>query len=114
MDLLDAPKNAGGVTSAQGIGHETLEAYASSKGKDLNEAHKLANKYFGGFEQALGNTIQPYFGPAGMMGVTMELPVHGRPDIREQITRQFVTPIPRNTLITAIIPGHIVDVEKKP
>jgi RHS repeat-associated protein len=113
VDLLDAPKNAGGITSAQAVGHETLEAYASSKGKNFNDAHKFANKYFGGLEP-LANTVQIYSGPAGILGVTIELPVHGTTNIREQITRQFVTPIPINTVITGRIPGHIVDVEKKP
>lgn len=50
-------------------------------------------------------------GPAGILGITMDYPV---PNVREQITRQFVTPIPKNTVITGVRPGHIVDVEKKP
>jgi RHS repeat-associated protein len=108
---LDAPKNAGGVTSAHAVGHETLEAYASSKGKNFNDAHKFANQYFGGFGE--GTVVQRYIGPAGLLGVTIELPVQGT-NIRELVTRQFVTPIPRNTLVTERIPGHIVDVEKKP
>jgi RHS repeat-associated protein len=45
--LLDAPENAGGLTGADVVAHETLEAYASSQGQSFNDAHDYASKYFG-------------------------------------------------------------------
>jgi RHS repeat-associated protein len=114
-DLLDASKNAGGLTSAQVIGHETLEAYASSKGKNLKDAHGFANKFFGGLELPIVSTLQIYSNrTGGITGASAEFPVHGRNNVREKITRQFLTPIPINAIPTGHVPAHIVDVEKKP
>lgn len=116
LDLLDAPKNAGGLTSAAVVGHETLEAYAASKGKGLDPAHKFANKFFGGLELPISNTLQLYGNQAlGIItSASAEFPVHGSTTVREKITRQFLTPIPMNAIPSGHTPAHIVDVEKKP
>jgi RHS repeat-associated protein len=42
--LLDDPKNAGGVTSAQVVGHETLEGYYESLGRSTKQSHEDAIK----------------------------------------------------------------------
>jgi RHS repeat-associated protein len=91
--LLDDAKNAGGMTSAQLVGHETLEAYAESKGSSLGDAHNYANGYFGGLDP------QPKSATYGLQGgmvvqLTGNFSVHGS-STTERITMRFVTPIPQ-------------------
>jgi hypothetical protein len=40
--LLDSPKNAGGMTAASLVGHETLEGYQQSIGYSMTEGHNYA------------------------------------------------------------------------
>src|SRR6185369_11709939 len=100
LDLLDSPKNAGALTSAQAVGHETLEAYASSKGMGLRAAHNFANGFFGGLDDPIPSTLQMYgvLGAGTILRVSFELPVHGMQGVREKMTREFVTPVPISSL----------------
>jgi len=50
-ELLDQPQNAGGVTSAQLVGHETLEGYYESTGMSHDDAHVRVNPMFPGFNE---------------------------------------------------------------
>ena len=116
LELLDAPKNAGGLSSAQVVGHETLEAYASSKGKNIADSHNFANTFFGGLGAPDPTTLQVYGIPGAgtILRASAEWPVHGKTGVREKITREFLTPIPINAIPRGHTPAHIVDVEKKP
>jgi RHS repeat-associated protein len=120
IDLLDSPKNAGGFSAQQAVGHETLEAYAASKGKGYNDAHAYANKFFGGLAPPTtpGTPIFDANG-ANLTGVRADWSVVGRPGVNARITTQFVTPIPASAINTMFqtgqtAPVHVVDVEKKP
>lgn len=118
MKLLDAPKNAGGFSSEQAVGHETLEAYKSAQGDGYTDSHNYANKYFGGLAPPTGNGT-PIFDAknANLIGVTADFPVVGKPGVNARVTMHFVTPIPVQSLPN-VKPGtqsvHVVDVEKKP
>jgi hypothetical protein len=96
--LLDSPKNAGGLTSAQLVGHETLEGYAESKGNSLEDAHNYANEYFGGLDP--GGAQNATYGVLGgnVVQLTGNFTVHGS-SITERITVQFVTPIPQQDFL---------------
>ncbi|HEX6649014.1 MAG TPA: RHS repeat-associated core domain-containing protein [Pyrinomonadaceae bacterium] len=120
IDLLDAPKNAGGFSAQQAVGHETLEAYSASKGKGFNDAHAYANKFFGGLDQPTtqGTPIFDANG-ANLTGVRADFPVVGKPGVNARVTMQFVTPIPASAINTMFqtgqrAPVHVIDVEKKP
>ena len=120
IDLLDSPQNAGGFSSQQAVGHETLEAYAASKGKGYNDAHAYANKFFGGLAPPT-TPGTPIFdaNSANLTGVRADWSVVGRPGVNARITTQFVTPIPVSAINTMFqtgqtAPVHVVDVEKKP
>lgn len=98
--LLDDPKNAGGMTSAQLVGHETLEGYAETKGSTLEEAHNYANGYFGGFSPASKSNANPTYGSQGGMVVqmTFNFNLHGSSTL-ERITMRFVTPVPQQDFL---------------
>jgi hypothetical protein len=114
--LLATPKNAGGATPEQFVGHETLEAYAASKGAAIGGAHDFANQFFGGLDAPIASTLQVFGDPvAGTISrAAAEFPVHGMAGVREKITREFLTPVPMNAIPRGHTPAHIVDVEKKP
>lgn len=117
IDLLDAPKNAGGLTAEQVVAHETLEAYSSSKGKGFNDAHKYANKFFGGLNDASSSSFIYDANRTNAIGVSAVYPVHGKPGVNAQVTYQFVTPVPVNSIPqiqSGSLPVHITNVEKKP
>jgi len=118
VDLLDNPKNAGGFSAGQAVGHETLEAYAASKGKGLTKAHAFANQFFGGLRPAIPPGT-PIFDAtnAHLTGVTTEFPVIGKPGVNAKVTMQFVTPIPVAAIPTTPAGSqrvHVVNVEKTP
>lgn len=118
VDLLDNPKNAGGFSAGQAVGHETLEAYAASKGKRLNDAHAFANQFFGGLGPAIPPGT-PIFDATNthLTGVTGVFPVIGSPGVNARITLQFVTPIPVAAIPTTPAGSqlsHVVNVEKTP
>jgi RHS repeat-associated protein len=95
LDLLDDPKNSGGLTSAQVVGHETLEAYAASKGDAFAGAHDYANKYFGGLELPDLSTVHVQGDTQRKLAIqfVVDVPLHtGKGS--ERITKVFATPIP--------------------
>jgi RHS repeat-associated protein len=96
--LLDSAKNAGGMTSAQLVGHETLEGYAESQGNSLADAHNYANSFFGGLDP--GGAKGATYGVQGGMVVqlTGNFSVHGS-SATERITMHFVTPIPQQDFL---------------
>jgi RHS repeat-associated protein len=119
LDLLDAPKNAGGLSSAQVVGHETLEAYAAAKSGATDPAnpHSYANRYFGGLGAIDQSTVRfgGYPGPVNqILRVSFEMPIHNGGGARTRVTREFLTPIPENAIPRGHVPAHIIDVEKKP
>jgi RHS repeat-associated protein len=115
--LLDSPKNAGGMTSAGLVGHETMEAYAESKGKDYDSAHDYANRFFPGFDPLRRGDVSPGARTAtDLLSVYMVLTIHGR-GIREKVEFKFDTPIPIDSINQGTArptPGVPVDVEKLP
>jgi RHS repeat-associated protein len=113
--LLDSPKNAGGMTSAGLVGHETLEGYSESLGNAYIDAHNYANRFFGGLDAAPGGT---YTMQGGMVtAMTVNMLAHGT-NTTEQITIKLVTPIPQADFLKqkgAPYRGYPVNVEvKKP
>jgi RHS repeat-associated protein len=111
--LLDGPKNTGGMTSAGLVGHETLEAYAESKGDSLSEAHDYATgKGFPGLDPG---RVTGLYGNAqtGMAsGFTQQFQVHGT-GTTENISINFVTPIPAASIHSGLnAAGYPVEVEK--
>ena len=92
--LLDAPGNAGGLTSAGLVGHETLEGYSESKGNSMSDGHDYATGL--GFPGLDAGRITGFFGNATtnmVSGFTQQWQVHGTGTV-ENIRMQFVSPIP--------------------
>jgi hypothetical protein len=95
LDLLDGAKNAGGLTSAQDVGHETLEAYAASQGQGFDDAHAYANQYFGGLQapNLATGSFQVDTRKMTVTQISVNVPLHTGSG-SERITKVFVTPIP--------------------
>jgi RHS repeat-associated protein len=116
--LLDSAKNAGGMTSAQLIGHETLEGYAESQGNSLIDAHNYANEFFGGLD--IGTLQGATYGSqnGNVVQLTANFSIHGN-STTERITLQYVTPIPRQDFLKGkggpypVYPSDVEAVEKK-
>lgn len=116
--LLDAPKNAGGMTSADLVGHETLEGYAQSKGDSYMDSHNWANDLgFSGMSPVAGGTYAVQNGM--VIGMTFNSQIQGTKTI-ESITTRFVTPIPQAEFLKNAksqnptpSPVYPVSVEKK-
>lgn len=110
--LLDAAKNAGGMTSAQLVGHETLEGYAESKGETLQDAHDFANGFFPGFDLPTGGSTGIRTA-TDLLSIHMLLPIHGT-GVTENVEFKFNTPIPIqsiNNRTAQRTPGVPVDVQ---
>ena len=118
LDVLDASKDNGGFTSARVVGHETLEAYAAAKtgATTPGDSHDYANQYFGGLELANPKTLKLYGdSKAGVITrSSADSPVYGMKNVRVTITREYLTPIPTNSIPKGQTPAHIVGVEKVP
>ena len=113
--LLDSPKNAGGMTSGQLIGHETMEGYYESKGESLGDAHDHSNEFFAGFDKATGSSAGARTA-TDLLSIHMTLPVHGT-NVSEDVEFRFDTPIPIQSVNNGTAkkgPGTPVAVEKKP
>jgi RHS repeat-associated protein len=111
--LLDSPKNAGGYTSAQLVGHETLEGYDESKGHTISEGHDYATRLrFPGLDPS---RITGLFGDAQTgtaYGFTQQFQVHGT-GTTENIRINFATPIPAASVHSGMnAAGYPVSVEK--
>jgi len=113
LALLDSAKNAGGLTSAGLVGHETLEGYAESKGRSMSEGHNYATSL--GFPGLDPGRIIGLFGNAQTgtaYGFTQQFQVHGT-GTTENIRINFVTPVPAASLRSGMkAAGYPVSVEK--
>ncbi|HEY6328827.1 MAG TPA: RHS repeat-associated core domain-containing protein, partial [Blastocatellia bacterium] len=111
--MLDRDKNAGGLSSSQLVGHETVEGYAESKGDSMTDAHNYANQFFGGLDPGTGGT---YTTENGMVTeITGNFTVHGT-KTKESITLHLVTPVPKEDFLKgkgAPYQNYPVDVVKK-
>ena len=97
--LLGDAKNVGGITSAQVVGHETLEGYAESKGNSAEDAHNYANGFFGGLDrQSTSGTYGLQQPGAMVVHMTGSFSIHGS-STTERITLHFVTPIPQQDFL---------------
>jgi hypothetical protein len=122
VDTLDAPKNNGGFSAGQVVGHETLEAYASSKGDAYADAHDYANDYFGGLKE-IPNTGAAYAGnaktPNDVTHLSGEFSVIGSKGVKAKVFFELTTPIPIGSVQQHLksgtkTPSHVVAVEKVP
>jgi RHS repeat-associated protein len=113
--LLDQAKNAGGLSSAQLVGHETLEGYYESKGESLPNAHDDANRFFGGLTPGPVTSLT-VLGGKSVIGVHQQFTVFGS-GAKEDVSIRFVTPIPLQSVVNHTAtpqPSYPVDMEKKP
>jgi hypothetical protein len=112
--LFDSPKNAGGMTSAGLVGHETLEAYDESKGYSRDEGHNYAASLgFPGLGSGSSITAQVQGGM--VIGVTANFQLQGT-STTERIQTRYLTPIPLSEFLKKDFsgaPAYPVDVEKK-
>jgi RHS repeat-associated protein len=91
--LLDGSKNAGGMTSASLVGHETLEVYDESKGNSMADGHNWAATLgFPGMSPIAGGTFSVQNGM--VIGMTANFQIQGTSTV-ESIGMRFVTPIPK-------------------
>ena len=91
--LLDGSKNAGGMSSASLVGHETLEGYAQSKGDSFIDGHNWAASLgFPGLSPMAGGTFSVQGGM--VIGITGNFQIQGTNTV-ESIGMRFVTPIPK-------------------
>jgi hypothetical protein len=111
--LLDATKNAGGMTSAELVGHETLEGYDESKGYTTSEGHDYATGL--GFPGLDPGRITGMFGNAQtgtVYGFTQQFQVHGT-GTTENIRFNLSTPIPTASVHSGMqAPAYPVSIEK--
>ena len=112
--LLDSAKNAGGMTSAGLVGHETLEGYDESRGNTMAEGHEwAAGLGFPGFDKAIAGTAQVQNGM--VIGITGTFHLQGT-SINEQIQTRYATPIPQADFLQGRglpAPAYPVSVEKQ-
>jgi len=116
--LLDGPGNAGGMTSASLVGHETLEGYDEAKGYSMMDGHNWAASLgFPGMSPMPGGS---YSVQNGMVtGITGNFQIQGTNTV-ETIGTRFVTPIPQADFLKnarsdhpTASPAYPVSVEKK-
>jgi RHS repeat-associated protein len=112
--LLDSAKNAGGMTSAGLVGHETLEGYDEARGNTMAEGHDWAASLgFPGFDKAIAGTAQVQNGM--VIGITGTFHLQGT-SINEQVQTRYVTPIPQADFLQGKglpAPAYPVSVEKQ-
>jgi hypothetical protein len=100
INLLDAPANKGGLTGDDLAAHETLEAYYTSQGESLVDAHFHASRFPGAEGMAgpvnffdISNTAT-----GNLVGFTRVDNIINRSGIYESTTNMYVTPIPKATI----------------
>lgn len=107
VDLLDAPANAGGLSSSQVVGHETLEAYKSAQlnATDPVESHGFANQFFGGLEAPTMVKGSDFYDKTNtnLLGYSADFPIYGKSGVNARVTFQFTSPIP----VAAIQAGKV-------
>jgi RHS repeat-associated protein len=113
LDVLDKAENVG-FTSAQVIGHETLEAYAAATGLKEGASHNFANGLFPGLDATL-STNYAYYGGLIYRSIS-EIPIHNS-STHVKVTKELVTPIPYITAPGGAIspvgkttPSHIIGI----
>ena len=91
--LLDSPQNAGGVSSAGLVGHETIEAYAETVGVGEAGAHSAAGIL--GFP-GLGNPTLAggHENKKGLVDTIYEDFQVGDTSTKERVGFKLVTPVP--------------------
>ena len=107
-------EHAGGATTAQIAGQETLEGYAESKGGNLGDAHDYANGFFPGFDRPSGGSPGERTA-TDLLSVHVLLPIHGT-GVTENVEFKFDTPIPIESINNGTAqrtPGYPVDVSKE-
>ncbi len=107
--LLDASENEGGLSGADVVGHETVEAWLTARGLSTKDAHDFQQNPFGGL--ILPERYKDNYNDKGLVvGKTGNFGIAGREGVFARITVEFLTPIPRN----AVPPkeAHVVHVEK--
>lgn len=112
--LLDQPKNSGGYSSSDLVGHETLEAYFESKGASFQDAHSHASDFFGGLDVGAAKNITAQAIGYMVIGFTGDVRVEGRKTV-ERIKMEYVTPVPKADFLKgkgAPYKGYPTDVEK--
>ncbi len=116
--LLDGPANAGGMTSASLVGHETLEGYDEAKGYSMMDGHNWAASLgFPGMSPMAGGSYSTQNGM--VIGITGNFQIQGTNTV-ETIGTRFVTPIPQADFLKnarsdhpTASPAYPVSVEKK-
>ncbi len=121
LEILDKCTDCG-ITSAQVVGHETLEAYKAAQlnTSDQTDPHNYANKHFPGLKLP---TDGSYFGDPVrkvVTSVSAVLPVKKSKE-KIEVFRDLVTPIPYRVTPKGIVPmrptpgpqpAHITQVKK--
>lgn len=100
------------------VGHETLEAYDSAVNQttmsNMSNSHYFANGFFAGI-QPVANQSSAHFTVinGAITHVSSVFNIQGT-NTNIRIERQFVTPIPVNSVVNSVPPHHIVDVRREP
>ena len=110
LSVVDKAGNIG-FTSADVVGHETLEAYKSSTGKSQSESHGFANNFFPGLDRTTSTT---YLHDGNLIRASSnELPIHNS-KLTVKVIKALVTPFNTagNGSITPIgsTAGHIIKI----
>jgi RHS repeat-associated protein len=124
LQVLDNSSDNGGITSAQVVGHETLEAYHSAINRtslaNMGTSHVYANQFFPGLMQAANPNVVLTINNGNITHIQSNFSVQDKTSNATSTTlrieRQFVTPIPLNAIPStgAPIPQHVVDVRRIP
>jgi RHS repeat-associated protein len=124
LQVLDNSSDNGGITSAQVVGHETLEGYHSAINRtslaNMGTSHVYANQLFPGLMQAANPNVVLTINNGNITHIQSNFSVQDKTSNATSTTlrieRQFVTPIPLNAIPStgAPIPQHVVDVRRIP
>jgi RHS repeat-associated protein len=124
LAVLDNSSDNGGFTSAQVVGHETLEAYHSAVNQttlaNMGNSHFYANQFFPGLTPAANPNVVLTINNGNITHIQSNFSVQDKTSNATSTTlrieRQFVTPIPLNAIPSAgpPIPQHVVDVRRIP
>jgi hypothetical protein len=107
MKLLDAPTNAGGVTSAQAVAHETIEGYYESLGESTEQAHTDTNNLCGGCVAGIDKILRARsIGPGDTVTDSVLDVAVGGSSVRERIIFHLVTQIPEATFSKTLGVGN--------
>jgi hypothetical protein len=112
--LLNSAQNAGGMSSAGLVGHETLEGYKEATGATMESGHDwAAGLGFPGFDKITPISARVENGM--VTGLSANYHIQGT-SINEEIQTQYVTPIPQADFLSGKgvpAPVYPVSVEKQ-